>query len=871
LREEIPAVTYSAYFGFQEQPFNITPDLRFLYATPVYQQVYTSLIHGILGNRGLIVLLGEAGTGKTTLLRKVINDLDETIHFVFFYNTFLTFAELLSVLCEELGLSVKTAECLQKLQALKELLITRSQKARRVVLLIDEAQVLKEEALESLLLLLDLEAEGRSLLQIVLVGQPELERKLAVPKLQQLKQRISTQCRLESLKEPEIGSYINHRLRVAGCNRPGLFPPKTVQRVAQYSTGIPRLINVICDNALLLASVTAQQTISPEIIEEVAYNLQLKTDIRISQAKVSIQSPAHRFPALQVQDDEDDLPSPARTPRISTRVFLFSGIILSVLLVIAFLSSVRLTDVPSSSPPQQPITPQAVPPKGAEQEVAVAEGDVPRLAVESENLKKDPFHQDRTAERGQALFEAIAKKYPALQPFVWGLETKNPQLALFLPLTEWAGLSKEEQVSIVLYVESLVPVVRANPTTYLGWAETDPRYHIFRTKVANLCSGCWTIGVGRSTLDDQGVLFEKIVVQGDSAWERSDPRSRGVKASEFRQEPTHVAPREPLSAQSPAVRQPPRITRATPARKSKQEVVVAEGKKVRFAVEAESPQKEPLRYVWLLDGHERAKGKTWTYQPHFDEGGAQLKEVKALVSDQDNLTVERAWRVRVKDVNRPPHITVASPRTNSLEVSDATVLKFSVEAADPDTDDELVYTWSLDGKEVAQGQQWGFQVPSTPNSQTRYVVKVQVSDKEGLTDRLAWNVTSKIPVSLPRSVDVQPQGKEDLPPSPVFLSEAEARAWLITYQQALQEKNVDALVKLGVVSDQKADRIRKILSRYNSFRVVFQDVDIRSQGNQAVVAFSRVDTIDGETLPHPDRQVFTLEKTADGRLTARVQ
>ena len=147
----------------------------------------------------------------------------------------------------------------------------------------------------------------------------------------------------------------------------------------------------------------------------------------------------------------------------------------------------------------------------------------------------------QTAERGRAIFQALTQKYPKLQPCGWGLATANPRLALFIPETEWAELSWEDQASLTLYVESLIPAVRANPDRYLTPFRNDPLRPVFRAKVAHLCAECWLIGVGPFTFDEQGALYEKIVVEGNLAWERDDPHSRGVKASEFRRGLSAVA------------------------------------------------------------------------------------------------------------------------------------------------------------------------------------------------------------------------------------------------------------------------------------------------------------------------------------------
>lgn len=274
---------YLDYFGFREKPFNVTPDPRFFYNNAVYQETYAGLLYGIRERKGFVSLIGEVGTGKTTLLRKLMAELREPIHFVYVCYTTLTFEELLSFICADLGLQVGEKSHLQRIQMLNEFLVDVAKAGGTGVLLVDEAQNLGDEVLENLRLLSNLETASEKLLQIVLVGQPELERKLAQPKLRQLKQRIAIQGKLGRLKEREVGPFIFSRLTAVGYESQDLFVPEAIRRIAMYSKGTPRLINVICDNALLVAYSLNQQTVSPEIIEEVARDLQLKGDTRVQQ------------------------------------------------------------------------------------------------------------------------------------------------------------------------------------------------------------------------------------------------------------------------------------------------------------------------------------------------------------------------------------------------------------------------------------------------------------------------------------------------------------------------------------------------------------------------------------------------------------
>jgi len=256
----------------------MTPDPRFFYANSGNEEAYASLLYGIRERKGFITLIGEVGTGKTTLLRRLMTNLEEPNHFVYFCYSTPSFDEFLSFICADLGLRVDGKGYLGKIQALNECLLKILQEGGTGILLVDEAQNLGDLVLENLRLLSNLETSSEKLLQIVLVGQPELERKLAQQKLRQLKQRIAIQCRLDRLREREIGPFILARLQTVAYEGQGLFPAETIQQIAFYSKGIPRLINIICDNALLIAYSISQKVVSPQIIEEVARDLQLKTE-----------------------------------------------------------------------------------------------------------------------------------------------------------------------------------------------------------------------------------------------------------------------------------------------------------------------------------------------------------------------------------------------------------------------------------------------------------------------------------------------------------------------------------------------------------------------------------------------------------------
>ena len=266
---------YNEYFGFAEPPFSLTPDPRFSYTNALYQEAFATLRYGIEARKGFIVITGEAGTGKTTLLRRLMQSFGRHVQTAYIYNTHLTLTELLRLILSDLGLASCTDDRLEMVAQLNEYLIKQLKENNIVTLLVDEAQELSIEMLEEIRLLSNLETDTQKLLQIVLMGQPELERKLDQPELRQLKQRVALRCRLDPLPANEVGEYIATRLKAVGYTRKDLFHASAVEKIASHSRGIPRLINIICDNALLIAFAASKRTVSSSTIEEVARDLRL--------------------------------------------------------------------------------------------------------------------------------------------------------------------------------------------------------------------------------------------------------------------------------------------------------------------------------------------------------------------------------------------------------------------------------------------------------------------------------------------------------------------------------------------------------------------------------------------------------------------
>jgi general secretion pathway protein A len=292
---------YSKHFGLAELPFSVTPDPRFSYTNSLYREAFATLRYGIEARKGFIIITGEAGTGKTTLLRRLMRSGEATVHTAFIFNTHLSFTELLRLVLNDLGVPNSARDKQTLMAQLNDYLIEQLHKDHIVSLLVDEAQELSDELLEELRLLSNLETDRAKLIQIVLMGQPELEQKLNQPQLWQLKQRVAVRCRLAPLRSDEVALYINSRLQTVGYEGKELFDLGSVQKIALYSKGIPRLINVICDNALLIAYATSKSTVSAKIIDDVARDLQL---IEPSQVKGADQRKEVSQQAKAFNDDK---------------------------------------------------------------------------------------------------------------------------------------------------------------------------------------------------------------------------------------------------------------------------------------------------------------------------------------------------------------------------------------------------------------------------------------------------------------------------------------------------------------------------------------------------------------------------------------
>lgn len=268
---------YNAYFGFSENPFNISPDPEFLYRSPQHEEALANLIYGVRSRKGFIVLSGEVGTGKTTML-ECLRDYLETqrIEFAFIFNSRLTPDQFFEMLAYDFDLQCDRKSKPEVLFALNALLIQQAERGRTTVLIVDEAHNLEWEVLEEVRLLGNLENRQGKLLQIILAGQPELDRKLDASNLRQLKQRIVLRCSLDPLSPDEVAGYVETRLARAGMPNQTVFSPEILEEIYKRSRGIPRLINLLCDNLLVTAFAMEQRVATLEMLDEVSEDLRLE-------------------------------------------------------------------------------------------------------------------------------------------------------------------------------------------------------------------------------------------------------------------------------------------------------------------------------------------------------------------------------------------------------------------------------------------------------------------------------------------------------------------------------------------------------------------------------------------------------------------
>ena len=267
---------YKEFFGLRANPFNVNPDPRYLFLTRHTEEALACLTYGIQSRKGFVLLSGEVGTGKTTLINKLLEWLRmQQVATAFVFNSRLNVAQFLDYMMADFGITCESKEKSQILLRLNNWLLDRYRAGETAVLIVDEAQNLADEVLEEIRMLTNLETFTEKLLQIVLVGQPELEQKLKQPQLRQLKQRVTLRARTHPLSLQETNAYVQQRLRIAGSNGRQIFDPEALVAIHKYALGIPRVINLLCEHCLVSAFVDQQAVIQPEVVEAVARDFDL--------------------------------------------------------------------------------------------------------------------------------------------------------------------------------------------------------------------------------------------------------------------------------------------------------------------------------------------------------------------------------------------------------------------------------------------------------------------------------------------------------------------------------------------------------------------------------------------------------------------
>src|SRR6202521_768 len=267
---------YKKFFGLKENPFNVNPDPRYLFLTGHTQEALACLTYGIETRKGFILLTGEVGTGKTTLINKLLEWLHkERVFTAFVFNPRLSVSQFFDFMMADFGIPCETHQKGQMLLKLNQWLLDGLLAGDRAVLVVDDSQNLSPQMLEEIRLLTNLETSTEKLLQIVRSGQPELEHKLNQPQLRQLRQRITLRAKTRELTIYETRGYIHERLRIAGAENTEIFSPEAIAVVHRFARGIPRVTNLLCEHALVSSFVDQRNPVPPEIVEEVARDFDL--------------------------------------------------------------------------------------------------------------------------------------------------------------------------------------------------------------------------------------------------------------------------------------------------------------------------------------------------------------------------------------------------------------------------------------------------------------------------------------------------------------------------------------------------------------------------------------------------------------------
>ena len=260
---------YESFYGLKEKPFNITPDPDYLYMSQAHENAYIHLQYALEEHKGFVVITGEIGAGKTTLINLLLRNLPQDVHVGVINHANVLPLQFIKMICQELELEVTGLDKAEMLDNLHGFLLRQFAERKRVVLIIDEAQNLPEKTIEEIRMLSNLDAEKHHLIQMILVGQPELKSKLQQRELKQFAQRVTVYCHLRGLNKEEVTQYIHHRLQVAGSDNLEIFSKEAIEAVCQYSHGIPRMINILCDSALVYGYADDAKIIDKKVVDDV--------------------------------------------------------------------------------------------------------------------------------------------------------------------------------------------------------------------------------------------------------------------------------------------------------------------------------------------------------------------------------------------------------------------------------------------------------------------------------------------------------------------------------------------------------------------------------------------------------------------------
>lgn len=260
---------YLSFYGLKKQPFRITPDPEFLYLSPSHKEALAAIMDGVEQRRGFVVITGAVGVGKTTVLRSYLEKKRESLKIVYVFNAKLPFQGLLTTIYRELGLPIASDSEIEMVGRLYEFLIDEYKRGNNVVLVIDEAQNIPAHTLENLRMMSNLETVKEKLIQIILVGQPEFERELDTRKLRQLRQRLAVRATIRPLTKGESLDYVRFRLRRAGSDPASVFAGPALKEIVRWSKGVPRLLNVLCDNALITGFGYQERPVTRKIVKEI--------------------------------------------------------------------------------------------------------------------------------------------------------------------------------------------------------------------------------------------------------------------------------------------------------------------------------------------------------------------------------------------------------------------------------------------------------------------------------------------------------------------------------------------------------------------------------------------------------------------------